>query len=233
MATIRSSRSEADTRIPVSTGRVSSREAEPATFSAVETNASAGSETAESASGSGKGGKSSARSVRMWNVALPETSSTSCSAARSSSETCGEGSGRTTSSSSRAGRTTTPSRATSASTGTRRPTSISVARSSQPFEDAGELDARERLDRAARRGDAADGLELSEQGVALEGDLHDEYLRRKVEVIGDRSCGERPDSAATSGKVVVWRGQASVSTTRSVVLPRTKAWSSASSSTAC
>ena len=87
MATIRSSRSEADTRIPVSTGRVSSREAEVATLSAVETNASTGSETAPSACGSGNGGKSSDLSVRMWNVAFPETSSTSCSEARSSSET--------------------------------------------------------------------------------------------------------------------------------------------------
>ena len=57
--------------MPVSTGRVSSREAEPATLSAVETNASAGSSTDESGSGSGNGGKSSPRSVRMWNVALP------------------------------------------------------------------------------------------------------------------------------------------------------------------
>ena len=65
--------------MPVRTGRVSSREAEPATFSAVLTNAPAGSETADSGSASGNGGKSSARSVRMWNVALPETSSTSCS----------------------------------------------------------------------------------------------------------------------------------------------------------
>ena len=72
--------------MPVSTGRVSSREAEPATLSAVETNASAGSSTDESGSGSGNGGKSSPRRVRMWNVALPATTSTSCSAERSSIE---------------------------------------------------------------------------------------------------------------------------------------------------
>ena len=136
MATIRSSRSEAETRIPVRTGRVSSREAEPATLSAVETNASADSSTADSVSGSGNGGKSSLRSVRMWKVALPETSSTSCSAERSSSDTPAAGSERTTSSSSRAGSTTVPSRAISASTGTRRPTSMSVARSSQPDPEA-------------------------------------------------------------------------------------------------
>ena len=132
MATIRSSRSEAETRIPVSTGRVSSREAEPATFSAVETKASAGSSTAESESGSGKVGKSSERSVRMWKVALPETISTSCSAARSSRETPAAGRARITSSSRRAGRTIIPSRWTSSSRGTRRPTSMSVARSSPP-----------------------------------------------------------------------------------------------------
>ena len=56
-------------------------------MSAVATNASTGSDTTPSSWGSGKGGKSSALSVRMWNVAFPETSSTSCSAARSSSET--------------------------------------------------------------------------------------------------------------------------------------------------
>ena len=41
MATIRSSLSDADTRMPVRTGRVSSREAERATFSTVSTNAGA------------------------------------------------------------------------------------------------------------------------------------------------------------------------------------------------
>ena len=132
VATIRSSRSDAETRIPVSTGRVSSREAEPATLSAVSTNAPTGTETPSSALGSGNGGKSSVRSVRMWNVAPPEISSTSCSAERSSSETSAAGSERTTSSSSRAGSTTTPSRTVCAASGTRRLTSMSVARSSQP-----------------------------------------------------------------------------------------------------
>ena len=64
------------------TGRVSSREADRATFSAVATKASVGSEIAVSGSGSGKGGKSSARSVRIWKVALPDVIATSCSAAR-------------------------------------------------------------------------------------------------------------------------------------------------------
>jgi len=130
VATIRSSRSVAETRIPVSTGRVSSREADPATFSAVSTKAPTGTETPSSELGSGNGGKSSARSVRMWKVAPPEISSTSCSAARSSSETSAAGSERTTSSSSRAGRTTVPSLTVWAGSGTRRLTSMSVALSS-------------------------------------------------------------------------------------------------------
>ena len=65
-------------------GRVSSREAERATRLIVATNAAAGTSTTFSPPGSGSGGKSSARSVRMWNVAAPETTSTSCSAGRSS-----------------------------------------------------------------------------------------------------------------------------------------------------
>ena len=63
---MRTSLPEAETRMPVSTGRVSSREAEPETLIAVSTNALSGSEIAEAGSGSGNGGKSSARSVRMW-----------------------------------------------------------------------------------------------------------------------------------------------------------------------
>ena len=116
--------------MPVSTGRVSSRDAERATLSTVSTNAGPGTSTRPSPSGSGKGGKSSSRSVRMWNVAEPATISTSCSEARSSSDTESPGSARTTSTSSRAGSTTAPSRTTSPSSGTRRPISMSVARSS-------------------------------------------------------------------------------------------------------
>ena len=66
--------------MPVSTGRVSSREAHRATLLIVATNAAPGTCTRPSPSGSGNGGKSSSRSVRMWNVAAPATISTSCSA---------------------------------------------------------------------------------------------------------------------------------------------------------
>ena len=132
MATIRSSEAFAETRIPVSIGRVSSRDADRATLLTVATNAGPGTWTRPSLSGSGNGGKSSSRSVRMWNVAAPDTISTSCSAGRSSSVTESPGSERTTSTRSRAGSTTAPSRTTSPSSGTRRPISMSVARSSMP-----------------------------------------------------------------------------------------------------
>ncbi len=85
---MRSSGPEAEIRIPVRTGRVSSREAERATREIVSTNASAGSLTRESPPGSGSDGKSSARSVRRWKVVGPQISSTSCSAARSSIVSC-------------------------------------------------------------------------------------------------------------------------------------------------
>ena len=127
---MRSSSPLADTRMPVRTGRVSSRDADRATLATVATNAGPGTWTRPSPSGSGNGGKSSSRSVRMWNVAAPATISTSCSALRSSSVTESPGSERITSTSSRAGSTTEPSRTTSPSSGTRRPISMSVARSS-------------------------------------------------------------------------------------------------------
>ncbi len=64
VATIRSCCAEADIRMPVSTGRVSSREAERATWETVCTNASVGSVMRVSGEGAGRVGKSSERSVR-------------------------------------------------------------------------------------------------------------------------------------------------------------------------
>ena len=61
---MRSSCPEADIRMPVSTGLVSSREAERATRTIVSTKASVGSATRDSVDGEGSDGKSSARSVR-------------------------------------------------------------------------------------------------------------------------------------------------------------------------
>ncbi len=133
---MRSSCPDADMRMPVSTGRVSSREAERATRLTVCTNASAGSTTRVSGDGGGSDGKSSARSVRRWKVVGPQMISTSCSALRSSIVSVSDGSERATSSSRRAGSTTDPGRATSALSGTRRPISMSVA-SSSGLESAG------------------------------------------------------------------------------------------------
>lgn len=116
----------------MSTGRVSSFEAARATRPTVSTSAATGTGTTTSPPASGRGGKSSERSVRMWKVALPARSSTSCSAARSSSDTSLAGSARTTSSRSRAGSTTSPACSIEAVSGTRRPISTSVARTSAP-----------------------------------------------------------------------------------------------------
>ena len=90
---------------------------------------------------------------------------------------------------------------------------MSVARSSHPSWRGRELDAGQRLDRAAGRGDSADGLQLCEQSIALERDLHDEYLRKELEVIeGMRSCGELRDLPQIASEVAVEGGQASLST---------------------
>ena len=62
---MRSSDPEAETRIPVRIGLVSSREAERATLAIVSMNGAAGTVTSASPACSGRGGKSSARSVRM------------------------------------------------------------------------------------------------------------------------------------------------------------------------
>ena len=168
---------DAETRMPVSTGRVSSREAEPATFSAVVTKASAGSEI----DGRGSSAQGTAGSPRREGCGCGRSRCPTrarrparrCAARARRRRPAARGRRRA---SSRAGSTTTPSRSTSASSGTRRPTSMSVARSSQPSAPADELDAGERLDRAAGGGDSAHGLQLGEQHLALERDLHDEYL---------------------------------------------------------
>ena len=118
VATIRSSLPDADTRTPVRCGRVSSREAERATRLIVSTNAATGRASVEPP-GSGSFGKSSSGSVRRWNFAVPETTSTSCCDERYSSESSSFGSDRTTSSRSRPGTTASPSRSDLAGAETR------------------------------------------------------------------------------------------------------------------
>ena len=105
VATIVSSWPPAEMRTPVSTGRVSSFEADRATCRAVSTKTWVGSVMRVSGAGPGSVGKSSERSVRSWNLAEPEITSTSCSCGRSSIVTVSPGSERATSSTSRAGST--------------------------------------------------------------------------------------------------------------------------------
>ena len=112
----------------------------------------------------------------MWKVAGPATISTSCSAGRSSSETESPG-----------------ERADDVDEQARRQDDGAVADDVALERDAeadlhvgraqldgaglgGELDARERLDGAARGGGAGDGLELREQRGAGSRDLHVEEV---------------------------------------------------------
>ena len=157
-------------------GRVSSREADRATRLIVSTNAAAGTLTTVSPPGSGSGGKSSARSVRMWNVAEPDRISTSCSAGRSSSDASPPGSERATSSSRRAGRTTVPSRSTVAAQRDAQ-ADLHVGGAQLGAVGAGDdLDAGQRLDGAAGRCHAGDDAELREQIRRGRRELHDEHL---------------------------------------------------------
>ena len=88
---------------------------------------------ASSRPASGSFGKSSSGSVRRWNFAVPETTSTSCCDERYSSERSSLGSDRTTSSSSRPGTTAVAlALRPGAGTVTRMPSSMSVAWSSTP-----------------------------------------------------------------------------------------------------
>ena len=196
---MRSSSPAAETRMPVRIGRVSSREADRATRAMVSVKAGAGMVTIWSPPGSGSGGKSSARSVRMWKRAVPATTSTSCSAGRSSSETSPAGSWRTTSRSRRAGRTTVPGRSMVASSGTRRATSMSVARSCTDVL-GGDLHAGERLHGAARRRHARDDLELREQLLRRGRQLHDDHLWIGIEVIGVVEMCTGAERAARCGR---------------------------------
>ena len=127
---MRTSRSLAETSTPVRWGRVSSRDAARATRAIVSTKAVPGTVSTPDFGASGRFGKSSTGSVRRWNRAGPETTSTSCCALRYSSVTSSFGSERTTSSKSRPGTTAVPSAESDASRPTRIPSSMSVARSS-------------------------------------------------------------------------------------------------------
>ena len=126
--------------------------------------------------GSGSGGKSSARSVRMWNFAVPATTSTSCSAGRSSSETSPAGQLARDVEQQAGGEDDGARRAR------RRPRAARAGRPPCRWRAAarpslgGDLHAGERLHGAARRRDAGDGLQLSEQLLRRGRQLHDDHL---------------------------------------------------------
>ncbi len=126
MATIVISFAEAVTKTPVSTGRMSSRDAARATRSMLAASAAAGIRIG-SPSALGSFGKSSAGSTRRWKLELPLRISTSRSASRVSISTVSSASERATSASSFPGSRTEPPPSTVASIEVRRPRSRSVA----------------------------------------------------------------------------------------------------------
>ena len=175
--------------MPVRIGRVSSRDAERATRLIVSTNAAAGTLTTVSPPGSGSGGKSSARSVRMWNVAEPDRISTSCSAGRSSSVAVLAGQ-RARDVEHQARRQHDGALALDASPRAARagrpPCRWRAARRRRRRRD--ELDAGQGLNGAARRGDAGDHAELCEQVGGGRRELHDEHLGCRYE--SHRACAD-------------------------------------------
>ena len=117
--------------MPVSTGRVSSREAERATRATVSTNASAGSVMRVSAVRRRERAGSPRRAACAGGRSpRPQISSTSCSAARSSSETRLRGQRADDVEQQARGQDHVAGRCDLGASGTRRPTSMSVARSS-------------------------------------------------------------------------------------------------------
>ena len=152
----------------------------------VSTNAGAGIATTWSPPGSGSGGKSSVRSVRMWKRAVPPTISTSCSVGRSSSDTVAAA-----------------QRAHDVEQQPRRQhdrpgaLDLAVQRDAQADLHVGgaefdaavavaagrDLHAGQRLHRAARGGHARDGLQLGEQLARRRRQLHDGHLEEGIRVI--------------------------------------------------
>src|SRR6266550_2764744 len=115
------------TRIPVNTGRDSSRDAERATRETVSSSDSRSTVNVPTASRSGSRGKSSAAYVWSVDVDEPDVMRTTLSSARCSIVTSLSGSNRTRSTSSRPGTTTEPSPSTCASSEDRSESSMSVA----------------------------------------------------------------------------------------------------------
>ena len=135
MATIVISPAAAVTSTPVSTGRMSSREAAGATRSTVSASAAAGIFSGSSPA-SGRLGKSSLGSTRRWKLEPPLRISTSRSDSRSSISTLSSPSERASSARRRPGSRTVPAPSTPASRAVRNPISPSVAASATLPSDA-------------------------------------------------------------------------------------------------
>ena len=182
--------------MPVSTGRVSSRDAERATLQhGLDERRRRGPATRPSPPAPGTAGSPRGAACGCGTSRRPPTSSTSCSAARSSSETL-----------------VARQRADDVDEQPRRQhdgalaDDLALERHAQADLHVGgaqldrpaarlELDAGQRLDGAAGRGGAGDGLQLGEEGVALGRDLHRAASRSR------RSMMKKRDQSGSSG---VW-----------------------------
>ena len=171
VATITSLPASKRTRMPVSTGRDSSREADRATRSTVSSSASRSIECS-CASTAGSRGKSSALKTFRRELYGPETICTVPSSGRYSIVTSLSGSSRASSTSGLPGMTTAPSPSTCASSVVRSESSMSVAASVIVPPSAREQDPGEHLDGAAGRDGARDEAELRDELVACDAELH-------------------------------------------------------------
>ena len=170
----------------MSTGRVSSREADRRPSAPSRRRRRRGARPRQSDPAPGSGGKSSAleRADVEGRVSGNELD-VLLGGAKLERDASRPAASRTTSSNRRAGRTTVPSRTTSASSGTRRPTSISVARARSRRTTRGAGRPTEPGSRCASRRRCSTVWSCRSRALAVAGDLHDEYLRRDLEVIGD------------------------------------------------
>ncbi len=205
MATIVISEPLAATKTPVSTGRMSSREAARATRSMLAPSSLAGIFSPGSSPGVGSFGKSSAGRTRRWKLELPLRISTSCSASRNSISTVESASERATSASNRPGSSTDPSASTSAASVVSNPMSRSVAESVTRPVGGGDEDAGEGLGRGARRYSPGNDRKLGDEFFAFGRELQvlDAFLSW-VRACGKSEC--RGGNRAGTGFLACGRG---------------------------
>ena len=184
---MRSSSPAAETRMPVRIGRVSSREAERATRAMVSVKAGAGMVTIWSPPGSGSGGKSSARSVRMWKRAgAGDDLDVLLGGAQLERDVAGGQLAHDVEEQARG--EDDGARALDGGLERDAQADLHVGGAQLHGVVGGDLHAGERLHGAARRRHARDDLELGEQLLRRRRQLHDDHLW-----IGDRShrgCGD-------------------------------------------